>query len=72
MCRMKNTLCSSPVLHPHQRTLFPQEKALVTCAYFSGGIAFTIGAYLGFFEVINVGRYGMGWGGGWGGVGWVR
>lgn len=33
-----------------------QEKALVTCAYFAGSLAFTTGAYLGFFEVINVGR----------------
>ena len=34
-----------------------QEKALVTSAYFSGGIAFTVASrslYLGFFEVINV------------------
>ena len=33
-----------------------QEKALVTATYFSGGIMFTTGAYLGWFLVINVGR----------------
>lgn len=32
------------------------RRALVEYAYFAGSIFFTIGAYLGFFEVINLGR----------------
>jgi hypothetical protein len=36
-----------------------QETALVDCAYFAGAICFTTGAYLGWFEVINVGREGL-------------